>query len=175
MLVVDESGSVALKSAAAADYDIEAFRAAREAYPAPVNLDGNTLLYAAPIEGGHVLWQEDISELNRLNRESEGTAEKLKTANRLLAEEEGFKRAIQDENEKARLMTQLEAEITVHVIRLNTMIEQLENMTNRPKATARVTLLLCYIKRRCNLFSASGRRGRSLPASLRSIWTSLRK
>jgi hypothetical protein len=143
---------VAIKSAAAASYDSEAFRAALEAYPAPVNLDENTLLYAAPIEGGHVLWQEDVSELNRLNRESEETAEKLKAANRLLAEEEGFKRAIQDENEKTRLMTQLEAEIAVHVIRLNTMIEQLENVTNRPKATARITLLLCYIKRRCNLF-----------------------
>jgi DNA-binding CsgD family transcriptional regulator len=100
----------------------------------------------APISGG----EEEV--INRINRELEESAAKLKAANNLLAEEEKVKRALHEEKEKTLLMAQLETEIYGHVIRLNTMIEQLENVTNKQKATVRITLLLCYLKRRCNLF-----------------------
>jgi hypothetical protein len=96
--------------------------------------------------------EEDAAVLNRINRELEESSEKLKAANLLLAEEERLGRTVHAETEKTRLMAQLENEIYGHVVRLNTMVEQLENVTNRPKAAARITLLLCYLKRRCNLF-----------------------
>ena len=70
----------------------------------------------------------------------------------MLTQEEIIKRAAQEEVEKTQLIVQLESEISEHAIRLTTMIEQLENAVDKPKASARIALLLCYIKRRCNLF-----------------------
>jgi hypothetical protein len=151
MRILDESGAVILSSASAL-YDGEALSRATESYPLPARTDGDTLLYAAPIAGGCVAWQEDIGAINRLHRDIVESAEKLKAANALLVEEEAVRRASQDEHEKTQLMSRLEAEISGHIIRLGAMIEQLPNMANPGRAMARVTLLLCYIKRRCNLF-----------------------
>ena len=114
--------------------------------------DENTLLFDAAITGGRVFWSKDISALNRLHREIAESVAKLKATNALLKQEEAVKRAIHDESEKARLMQQLEDEIAGHILRLNTMMEQAENVAPPPKFAARITLLLAYIKRRCNLF-----------------------
>ena len=114
--------------------------------------DENTLLFDAEITGGRVFWSKDISALNRLHREIAESVAKLKAANVLLGQEEAVKRAIHDETEKARLMQQLEDEIVGHIHRLNAMMEQAENSMASPKFMVRITMLLAYIKRRCNLF-----------------------
>ncbi|MDR1687908.1 MAG: ABC transporter substrate-binding protein [Clostridiales bacterium] len=151
LVIADSSGTAWRLSANAAKFNADVAKSAVKACPAPVMPDENTLIFALPITGGYALWREDITRLNRLHAQMKESVAKLKAANILLAEEEKLKRALQDENEKTRLMTQLEAEIAGHVIRLNTMAEQLENVNDRPKATARLTLLLCYIKRRLNV------------------------
>jgi hypothetical protein len=117
-----------------------------------VNKEENTLLFSSAITGGTVLWQEDITVLNRLNREINESIDKLKAANSLLMEEEKIKRILFQENERTQLMAQLEKEIAEHTARLNSMIEQFETARDKPKAKARIILLLAYIKRRCNLF-----------------------
>lgn len=122
----------------------------------PLRKDDDTLLFAAPIAGGRTLWQEDIGALNRLRREVEDSVGRLTAANAMLAEEERIKRATEEENAKAQLLLQLEAEIAGHTARLSSMIE------NRESA-AGIMLLLCYIKRRCNLFFRE-REARLLPA-----------
>ncbi|MDR1664913.1 MAG: hypothetical protein LBR83_08355 [Clostridiales bacterium] len=150
--IADRSGVVIRASAAADNQIAGTVAAALDAYPAPARLDENVLCFASPITGGYAVWREDITGLNRLHKEVAESVAKQEAANRLLAEEEQLKRSIQDEKEKARLSAQLEKEIYSHTLRLNTMIERLEDPDNRPKAVARITLLLCYIKRRCNLF-----------------------
>lgn len=117
-----------------------------------VNKEENTLLFSSAITGGTVLWQEDITVLNRLNREINESIDKLKAANSLLMEEEKIKRILFQENERTQLMAQLEKEIAEHTARLNSMIEQFETARDKPKAKARIIMLLAYIKRRCNLF-----------------------
>jgi len=152
MRIIDNAKNTAISSASAAWYDYDTFSNAINSYPEPARNDDNTLLFAAPIVGGYALWQEDISALNRLHKEIEESVKKLHTANAVLAEEGKIRHAAQEESEKTKLMEQLEGEINSYTIRLSTMIEQLENAVDKPKATARITLLLCYIKRRCNLF-----------------------
>jgi len=152
MRIIDSSMHTVLCSSSAVWYDYETFNEALSAYPEPAQEDENTLLYAAPVTGGYALWQEDITALTILHNEMENSVNKLTAANTLLAEEEKTKQAVQAEIEKTKLMEQLEAEISGHTIRLSTMIEQLESNVDKEKATARVLLLLCYIKRRCNLF-----------------------
>jgi len=152
MRIIDAEKHTALSSASAVWYDYDTFANALESYPAPAAQDSDTLLFAAPIAGGYALWQEDISGLNRLHAEIEESIAKQKTANALLAEEEAVRRAAQEEIEKTLLMEKLEAEIAGSIIRMSTMIDQLEGEADKAKATARISLLLCYIKRRCNLF-----------------------
>ena len=113
--------------------------------------DENTLSLTSTITGVCVLWQEDISSLNRLHKDIEISVEKLKTANDLLAEEGKIKRAAQEEIAKTQLLTQLESEITDYMTKLSNMIDKLNSSPDH-KETARVALLLCYVKRRCNLF-----------------------
>ena len=152
--ITDSTGAVVLQSDAAANYayDGAAFASALASSPAPIHADDETLLFAAPITGGHVLWYEGISDLLRLHREMEESVRNLEVANIVLAEEEEIRRAIDAENVRTQLMTQLETEITSHTIRLSTMIEQLGMAMDKTKATARIMLLLCYLKRRSNLF-----------------------
>jgi len=76
----------------------------------------------------------------------------LAAANTILTEEEKIKRAIVEETEKTRLMTELETEISGHTARLSSMIEQLDSAAGQPKDTVVLCLLLCYVKRQSNLF-----------------------
>ena len=152
MRIIDSDGDIVRTSDSALQYPEDEFKRALFSYPLPIHYDENTLLFATTIIGGHVLWQEDVSDLNRLHLETEESIKKIEAANAVLAEEGRTKRAIDTENSRTVLMTQLETEIASYTIRLSTMIEQLENMVDRSRATARIALLLCYIKRRCNLF-----------------------
>ena len=152
MRIVDNSCNTVMSAAAAVKYDGALLEQAIGSFPEPVQQGRNTLVYAAKIAEGHALWHEDISLLNRLHMELVESVRRQKAANAILVEEERIKRAIDEEKANAQLYEQLEAEIARYTIRLSTMIEQLENEADRAKATARITLLLCYIKRRCNLF-----------------------
>jgi hypothetical protein len=152
MRIIDFKKITALSSASAEWYDYDTFASALQYYPAPAAQDEDTLVFAAPVVGGYALWQEDISGLNRLHAEIEESIAKQKAANAMLVEEEEVRRAAQEEIEKTQLMEQLDNEIAGHIIRLTTMIEQLEGASDKQKSTARISLLLCYIKRRCNMF-----------------------
>jgi len=169
MRIIDDSMHTALCSSSAVWYDYETFNEALSLYPEPAREDENTLLFTAPITGGYALWQEDITALTRLHKEMEASVNKLTAANALLEEEEKTKQAVQAEIEKTALMEQLETEIYGHTIRLSTMIEQLESNVDKERATARVTLLLCYIKRRCNLFFRE-KEGDTLPADELTVY-----
>jgi len=149
--IMSSAGDYVLSSASVEKYDSDEVMSALASHPCPVLRDENTLMFAKQIIGGYAIWQEDISSLNRLHKETEESVAKLKAANVILAKEEKIKRAAQEENAKTQLMAQLESEIIGHTIKLSAMIEQIENVTDRPKAMARITLLLCYVKRRCNL------------------------
>ena len=124
--------------------------------------DENTLHFAAPIAGGTARWQEDISALNQLHREMEEQTRMLATANAILAEEERMRRRLEEENARTQLITQLESEIAAHTARLTEMVE-------RGESAARIVLLLCYIKRRCNLFFRE-RETRLLPADELAVY-----
>ncbi|MGI6169435.1 MAG: histidine kinase N-terminal 7TM domain-containing protein, partial [Christensenellales bacterium] len=152
MQIVDGSGATVLSSAAAVQVDHELLRSALASYPLPAEQDEDTLLFATGITGGYALWQEDISSLNHLHAEIVESMRKLAAANAVLAEEAKIKQAIDEEAARNQLMVQLENEIAGYMTRLSAMIEQLDPLSAQPKETARIALLLCYVKRRCNLF-----------------------
>ncbi|MGI6174770.1 MAG: hypothetical protein ACOYJC_01140 [Christensenellales bacterium] len=152
MQIIDHTETAALSSAAAIQVDHGLLCSALASYPLPAEQDENTLLFAANITGGYALWQEDISSLNRLHAQIGESVRKRTMANAVLAEEEKIRRALDEETANIQLMKQLEQEIAGHIIRLSAMIDGLDTADDQPKETVRIALLLCYVKRRCNLF-----------------------
>lgn len=170
MRVVDSAGDAALSSAAAMQCDHQLLKSALKSYPLPVQQGKDTLLFATEIPGGAALWQEDVAGLNRLQAEMEDSVRRLTAANAVLAEEEEIKRALGEENARTQLMEQLEGEIAEHLARLSRMIERLDGAPDRAKETARIALLLCYVKRRCSLFFRE-REASALPAEELAAYT----
>jgi cytochrome c biogenesis protein CcdA len=161
MRIIGADGEVAVSSAADrqhyhvvhnGQYDNDMLESALASYPQPIQPDENTFLFAARIVGGSALWQEDVSGLNRLQADIEESVRKLSAANSVLTEEENVKREVAGRNAKIQLIGQLENEIAEPLARMSVMSERLSNADDARKETARFTLLLCYIKRRCNLF-----------------------
>jgi hypothetical protein len=152
MRITGSDGKMALPSIESIKYDKDTLMSAAAAYPQPVQPDENTLLFAAGITGGTALWTEDITGLNRLRAEIEASVRKLVAAKAVLNEEEKIKRAVAEESEKIRIMTLLEDAISRHIDQLLLMIERIDSAADQPKEAARAALLLCYLKRRCNMF-----------------------
>ncbi|MDL2224594.1 hypothetical protein LJC20_00075 [Eubacteriales bacterium OttesenSCG-928-M02] len=152
MQIFDDKGQVALAAQSAIPIEEEWMLRALDAHPLPVEKDGDTLLFASPITGGTALWQEDIGALNRLHKETEESVEKLTVANAMLMEEEKIRRALDEELAKTQVMAQLEAEIAGYTTQLADRIDALPHAADKQGETRSIALLLCYIKRRCNLF-----------------------
>ena len=121
----------------------------------PVTLDEHTLLYAGLVHGGLAAWKTDISALNRLNREIQSSIDRQRAANALLAEEELVQRQLIMSGERNQMMTALENQVRQSIQQLAARIQALPQAEDRNLEIAKITLLLCYIKRRCNLFFLS--------------------
>ena len=112
----------------------------------------NTILFASPVNGGTVIWQEDISRINKLHRELKLSIKKLEAANALLDGQGQVSGRLALVEARSTLFSELEAEIETKTLLLSHLITALPTYDDKRFQMARVTLLLCYIKRRCNLF-----------------------
>ena len=150
--ILNKDKQLAMASALAIPIDKNTIEKVIASSPFPVLQEDETLLYANEIPGGYALWSEDVSKIHQLHREIQQSTEKLREANIILAEEEKIKRTVNEKNAKNQLMDQLEEEIAENIEKLSTMIVNLELSENHSMETTRIALLLCYTKRRCNLF-----------------------
>ena len=150
--ILNKEKEVAMASASAEPINKDIIEKVIATSPFPVLQEDESLLYANPIPGGYALWIEDVSKIQELQRDIKKSTKNLKEANAMLAKEEKIKRLINERNVKKQLMEQLEGEIAENLKKLSTMIEKLEHSYNHLIETTRIALLLCYIKRRCNLF-----------------------
>lgn len=118
--------------------------------------DINTLLHSCKIKGGVAVWQEDISAINKLHNEIEKSVQKLQSTNILLQKENKVKHEKTSAQIKAQLLAMLEEDLKEKDNMLNKLVKNLpENETVTGHEIACITLLLCYIKRRSNLFFLS--------------------
>lgn len=151
MQIINNNRKIVLTSSNAVELNIDILDKVIDSSPIPI-LKDDALLFANPIPGGYAIWHEDVSQLYQLHREIQESTQMLTEANGLLAEEEKLKRSINEETAKRLLMEQLEAEIAENIKQLSAMIEKLPKVENTSMESTRIALLLCYIKRRCNLF-----------------------
>lgn len=151
MQIINKDREIALASARAVPLPRDILNKTINSSPIPI-LQDNSLLFAKPIPGGYSLWHEDVSQLYQLHKDLQESTQMLMEANAMLGEEEKIKRVVNEKFAKQQLMEQLESEIAERIKHLSTMIENLPNSENHAIETTRIALLLCYIKRRCNLF-----------------------
>lgn len=118
----------------------------------PIKLDENTLLFSEKISGGYVVWQDDISQLNKMYSNTKTTVEKLRATNALIRKEEKARRKYLQNEEKIDICNSLESEISDKLKLLSRLPEKMKNQNNNSLLTVKAALLLCYIKRRCNMF-----------------------
>ena len=161
MQLIDGGGEVVLAAAGSDVLPEEVRRRLAAAPEQPAVLDEDTVVYANRINGGTVMWQEDRSSLNRLYAELRSTRAQLVRTNELLALEERNRREIFAAEERSRLFEQMEREISDSVTELSEMIRSLGKNGENSGETARIMLLLCYIKRRCNMYFIGSGEGES--------------
>lgn len=114
---------------------------------------GDLCLYAAPIAGGYVVWQEDVGELTSLNRSLARTNDQLGRQQAALREEERIRGELMSLNARNRIYAEIESTVSG---RLSDMRERLTGMAGADegearRAIARINMLAGAVKRSCGL------------------------
>jgi hypothetical protein len=118
----------------------------------PIYIDGNTLLHKNEIIGGYAVWQEDLAAINTLRDELEATNRNLEAANLALSNIVQAKEQAVRANARAELYAALERDTARHERRLGESLRNLPaDESERAARTGIAALLVCYIKRRCQL------------------------
>ena len=113
---------------------------------------GDSLLSSAPIKGGRVVWQDDISRLNDLRIRLRDTLDQLGEENTLLQAELELKENRAKADEQNRLYDRITREVEPQLIKADELLRQIENdKTNSRNLIAKVCVLGSFIKRRGNL------------------------
>lgn len=117
-------------------------------------LDNNTLLRSSKINGGYVLWQEDITDLNAMLEKLEKNRKTISESNYMEQENYKTKVKINTVREKNRLYDRLQAQTSHQIELLDQLLTQYEAEPDpeiRRSLLAKAAVIGAYIKRRGNL------------------------
>ena len=126
----------------------------------PVLADKTTLIKSKPIRFGHVLWQEDVSELTEAIEQIEENCRDLSERNRLRQENLETKKKILSLQEKNRAADVLNRETAGQISMIEHLLTQYDTENDakkREKLLAGAAVLGAYIKRYGNLLLVSHR------------------
>lgn len=126
----------------------------QKAETAAVSLDKNTLLKSHPIDGGHVFWQEDITEITALLERLEENNETIAESNYLEQENYRVKLKIKTLREKNRLYDLLQDKTAEQVDLLERLFSQYNaesDYEKRRSLLVKIAVIGAYIKRCGNL------------------------
>lgn len=152
MMIADSKGKPLYTSKNMEDVTPEIVEQLGESGDGWIELYENEYLYADDIPGGKVIRREDLTPINNLKKKTEEAIHGLEATSLFLERREKAAHEVLSEEEKNRIMDTLAGEIEGRVGQLNSMVDELPNMDDKKQQIAKVALLLCYIKRRCNLF-----------------------
>lgn len=156
MQLVDEVGKTVLASANSIPLPAPLWNRLRRQPGIPILKDENTIVYANCISGGMVIWQEDIHQLENQKREYRNSIKQLHLFNAQLMKQTERKRRQLEQCIRNELFSSLEKDSREKTVMLSQMIHIMHrDDENQQLHAARAVLLLCHIKRRCNLFFLS--------------------
>ena len=155
--ITDQGNTVCLASANAMGLTDEQRMSAKTH---PVLADKTTLIKSKPIRFGHVLWQEDVSELTEAIEQIEENCRDLSERNRLRQENLETKKKILSLQEKNRAADVLNRETAGQISMIEHLLTQYDTENDaqkREKILAGAAVLGAYIKRYGNLLLVSHR------------------
>ena len=126
----------------------------RSAESEAAKLDHNTLLRSSKIPGGHVLWQEDITDITAVLQKLEENRKTISESNDVEQENYKTKVKINTVREKNRLYDRLQAQTAHQIELLDQLLTQYEAECDpeiRRSLLAKAAVIGAYIKRRGNL------------------------
>ena len=105
------------------------------------------------ISGGYVTWVEDISELNRINREIEEVTEELTDENELMRQEKEAREERVSFEIRNRMYNRMASAIRTRAVRVNELLERASSEEGEEKDSdiKNALVLSVYIKRMGNL------------------------
>ena len=125
-----------------------------------VSADKNTLIKSKPIEFGHVLWQEDVSELTEAIEQIEENCRDLAEHNRIRRKNLEARKEVLALQEKNRVNNLLHRETAAQIDLIDRMLAQYDTETDsreRGRLLAGAAVVGAYIKRYGNLLLVSER------------------
>lgn len=155
--ITDQGNTVCLASSNAGGLTDEQRMSAKTH---PVLADKTTLIKSKPIRFGHVLWQEDVSELTEAIEQIEENCRDLSERNRLRQENLETKKKIlslQEKNRAADVLNRETAGQISMIEHLLTLYDTENDAKKREKLLAGAAVLGAYIKRYGNLLLVSHR------------------
>lgn len=155
--ITDQGNAVCLASSNAGGLTDEQRMSAKTH---PVLADKTTLIKSKPIRFGHVLWQEDVSELTEAIEQIEENCRDLSERNRLRQENLETKKKILSLQEKNRAADVLNRETAGQISMIEHLLTQYDTENDaqkREKLLAGAAVLGAYIKRYGNLLLVSHR------------------
>lgn len=169
LTLLDENGRTVLSSRGVRPISRFIWQRLRTDPEQPLLRDRDTQLHGLPIRSGMAVWQEDLSQLNRLRKEIQDVQARLEAANALLREEGEVKKRLLTAEANRTLFEQLDRDMERRIISLARLMEALPETGQSKELTAYITLCLCHIKRRCNLFFLA-RQGEALLGEELSVY-----
>jgi len=155
--ITDQENTVCLASSNAGGLTDEQRMSAKTH---PVLADKTTLIKSKPIRFGHVLWQEDVSELTEAIEQIEENCRDLSERNRIRQENLETKKKIlslQEKNQAADVLNRETAGQISMIEHLLTQYDTENDAQKREKLLAGAAVLGAYIKRYGNLLLVSHR------------------
>lgn len=116
--------------------------------------DENHRICREAVSGGYVTWVEDISIINRLNRDIEEVTEELSEENDLIRQENEIRAERVSFETKNRLYNRIATAVRTRAVRVNGLLLRLGSETdevNFRKGVVYASILSAYIKRMGNL------------------------
>ncbi|NLT57984.1 MAG: hypothetical protein GXX99_03380 [Clostridiales bacterium] len=133
--------------------------------PSPFPADGGGLLLKSAIAGGYAEWRPDITAIQRLKAEIEASNLRLAAGGEFLSRLAQVREQAAQTNALIKINAAFEADIALHQQRLDQMLRAMQSEEGRRGASIGIAaLLICYIKRRCNLLFLEMGGSTTLPA-----------
>lgn len=158
--IVDKEYHPCIVSKAAGPLTADVMKSAENG---PVDF-GDTVLHSKMIKGGHVLWLDDIGQINQLIEKLRDTQERLGESNEIIRAEIDIKEKRAGTEEKSRLYDRIAGETAPQLEKADELLELAErNPQNAKSRVARVSVICAYIKRKGNLMLL-GEERKSVPS-----------
>lgn len=132
-----------------------------QADTAPVMMEQSVRLSGAAVRGGHIYWQEDVSELLSVQKDLEMTRKELRDTGDVLkaeAEQKAYRLHLKEENRLYDLVERQTASQAALLRKLTARLWQTEDMDEAKCLLEKIVIVGTYIKRRSDLILGSGRK-----------------